>query len=194
MATVALFHSVLGIRQGVLDAAERMRSDGHEVHVPDLYDGRIFDDYPAAMAFADSLDFEAQLGRAMAAVCQLPVDLVTAGFSAGCAPAVYVATQRPVSGVVMFAEALAPSAFEMGLSWPTSVSAQSHAKVDDPFREQEMVELAIREVAAAGGTLEVFDYPGTGHLFTDATLPDEYDPAATELLWSRVLPFLGTLS
>ena len=43
---------------------------------------------------------------------------------------------------------------------------------------------------AAGGTLELFDYPGDGHLFTDPTLPKEYDPEATELLWSRVLPFV----
>jgi dienelactone hydrolase len=32
-------------------------------------------------------------------------------------------------------------------------------------------------------------YPGAGHLFTDASLPKEYDVQATTLLWSRVLPF-----
>jgi len=52
MTTVVLFHSVLGVRQGVLDAAERLRQDGHEVLVVDLYDGRTFDDYPPAMDFA----------------------------------------------------------------------------------------------------------------------------------------------
>jgi dienelactone hydrolase len=46
-------------------------------------------------------------------------------------------------------------------------------------------------VQAAGGTLEVFDYPGAGHLFTDPSLAGEYDPVGTELLWSRVLPFVG---
>jgi hypothetical protein len=43
----------------------------------------------------------------------------------------------------------------------------------------------------AGGSLEVFDYPGAGHLFTDHSLVGEYDPVGTELLWSRVLPFVG---
>ena len=42
--------------------------------------------------------------------------------------------------------------------------------------------------AVAGA--EVFDYPGRGHLFTDPSLPDEYDAAAAELLWERVLAFL----
>jgi dienelactone hydrolase len=46
MTTIALFPSVLGVRRGVLDAAERLRGDGHEVLVADLYDGRTFDDYP----------------------------------------------------------------------------------------------------------------------------------------------------
>jgi dienelactone hydrolase len=52
MTTVVLFPSVLGVRQGVLDAAERLRADGHGVHLIDLYDGRTFEDYEPAMSFA----------------------------------------------------------------------------------------------------------------------------------------------
>ena len=62
--------------------------------------------------------------------------------------------------------------------------------LEDPWREPHMIAAASAELAAGGAVLEVFDYPGTGHLFTDASLPDEYDEAATELLWSRVLPFV----
>jgi len=49
MTTIALFHSVLGVRPGVLDAAEMLRSHGHTVHVVDQYDGRVFDDYDTAL-------------------------------------------------------------------------------------------------------------------------------------------------
>ncbi len=56
-----------------------------------------------------------------------------------------------------------------------------------------MIDQAVLEVQAAGATLDVFDYPGAGHLFTDPSLPAEYDPVGTELLWSRVLPFVRTL-
>ena len=52
MTTIALFHSVLGVRQGVLDAADRLRQEGHEAPVPHLYHGWTFDDYPPAMSFA----------------------------------------------------------------------------------------------------------------------------------------------
>ncbi|TFV64360.1 hypothetical protein E4P41_02110 [Geodermatophilus sp. DF01-2] len=40
----------------------------------------------------------------------------------------------------------------------------------------------------AGGTpIEVFDHPGSGHLFTDPSLPAEDDARAAEQLWQRAL-------
>ena len=74
--------------------------------------------------------------------------------------------------------------------WPAGVDSQSHQMENDPFRDP-VEEQAARDVAAAGGHLEVFFYPGSGHLFTDPTLSGEYDPAATELMWSRVLQFVA---
>jgi dienelactone hydrolase len=38
--TVVLFHSVCGLRPAVRAAADRIRATGHEVAVPDLFDGR----------------------------------------------------------------------------------------------------------------------------------------------------------
>ena len=52
----------------------------------------------------------------------------------------------------------------------------------------------VSEIDAAGAAVEVFDYPGTGHLFTDASRPDEYDETATELLWTRALAFCASPS
>jgi dienelactone hydrolase len=191
MTTVALFHSVLGVRQGVIDAAQRLRQDGHEVLVADLYAGRTFDEYPPAMAYAWEEVGPAVLMRgAVDAVADLPDRFFVAGFSLGAMMAVYVATQRPVSGVLMASGAVPVSAFDGDVSWPAAVPAQTHSTVDDPWREAEEVAQTIADVKAGGGTLEVFDYAGSGHLFTDPTLPDEYDPVATETFWDRVLPFV----
>ena len=191
MTTVALFHSVLGVRQGVLDAAERLRQGGHEVLVVDLYDGRTFNDYPPAMDFAwKELGQRALMERALAAVADLPDGFVPAGFSLGCVLAVHVATQRPVSGVLMVAGAIPASALGDDVRWPAGVPAQTHSTLADPWREQEELDQTVRDVEAGGGTIEVFDYPGSGHLFTDPTLPDEYDPVITETFWSRALPFV----
>jgi hypothetical protein len=37
----------------------------------------------------------------------------------------------------------------------------------------------------------VFDYPGSGHLFSDPSLPAEYDAAVTETFWANALPFVA---
>ena len=37
----------------------------------------------------------------------------------------------------------------------------------------------------------MFDYPGDGHVFTDASKPDEYQPEEARVLWERALAFLG---
>lgn len=52
--------------------------------------------------------------------------------------------------------------------------------------------LAAGVVAAVRDTapLELHDdYPSTGHLFTDESLPDEYGAEAAKLFWPRVLAF-----
>ena len=191
MTTVALFPSVLGVRAGILDAAARLRHDGHEVLVVDLYEGRTFDDYEPALVLAEEeLGHPELMRRAREAVADLPDGFVSAGFSLGCVMAVHIASQRAVSGVLMVAGAIPVSALGPGQLWPTGVPAQTHSTLEDPWREQDMIDRAVHEVRAAGGTLEVFDYPGAGHLFTDASLPAEYDPVGTEMLWSRALPFV----
>jgi dienelactone hydrolase len=52
MAEVVLFHHGHGVTQGVRDFAERLSAAGHVVHVPDLYDGRVFDELEEGLAYA----------------------------------------------------------------------------------------------------------------------------------------------
>lgn len=190
MTTVVIFHSVLGIRRGELDAAARLRDAGHEVLLPDQFDGRVFDDYEPAMAFSRTLGDDYRERRGLAAVAGLPDGFVVGGFSQGSGTATFVATRRAVSGVLQFSGLNPLEWFGEGAVWPAGVDSQCHQSLGDPFRDP-VEEQAARDVAAAGGTLELFDYPGDGHLFTDPTLPDEYDAEATELLWARVLPFVA---
>ncbi len=100
----------------------------------------------------------------------------------------YVATQRPCSGVLMLSGAL-PVQMLGADAWPAGVPAQIHYTELDPLRRQEWIDTVVTDVRAAGASVEVFDYPGSGHLFTDPSLPDEYDEQAASLLWSRALAF-----
>jgi dienelactone hydrolase len=190
MTTVVIFPSVLGVRQGERDAADRLRSAGHEVLVPDLYGGVVFDEYDPAMAWSETIGNEELFERGLAAVAALPDGFVVAGFSQGSTIATVVALQRRVSGLLQLSGLNLVEWFGDDVTWPAGLDTQSHQKVDDPFRDG-VEEQALRDVEAAGATLELFDYPGAGHLFTDPTLPGEYDAEATELLWSRVLPYVA---
>jgi len=188
MTTIALFHSVLGVRLGVHDAAKRLRADGHDVLIVDQYDGRVFDDYDEAGRFAEQIGYPELMRRALQAVEHLPDGFLAAGFSNGGGMAEYVATQRPCSGVLMLSGALPMSMLGAGC-WPAELPAQIHYTQHDPFRSQDWIDAVVKDVRAAGASVEVFDYPGSGHLFTDSALLEEYDEQAAELMWSRVLAF-----
>lgn len=191
MTNIALFHSVLGARPGFHDAAERLRAAGHEVTAVDQYEGRIFDSYDEASAFAEDIGYPALMAIALRAVEHLPDGFITAGFSNGGGMAEFVATQRNVAGVLMFSGALDLSMLGVD-AWPAGVPAQIHYALDDPFRSQDAIDAVAQLVRASGAPVEVFDYPGAGHLFTDSSLPAEFDAEAAKLLWSRVLPFCAS--
>lgn len=192
MATIALFHSVLGVRPGVEDAATRLRGHGHEVQVVDQYDGTSFDDYPAAVAHAEELGFPALMQAALDLTADLPDGFVAAGFSNGAGMAEHVALHRDVGAAVLFSGAL-PLQFLGADAWPARVPVQLHYAAGDPRRNQEWVDQFLAEVRSSGATAEFHDYAASGHLFTDPSLADEFDPEATELLWKHVLRFLGAL-
>jgi dienelactone hydrolase len=185
---VALFHSALGMRPGMHDAAARLRGQGHTVVAVDQYDGQIFNDYGEAEAFVQQVGFPALMQRAVDAVRGLPDGFVCVGFSNGGGMAEYVATQRRVAGVVMCSGAL-PLPMIGIESWPAGVDAQIHYAIGDPRRPEGWAEAVAESVAAAGAKVDFYEYPGHGHLFTDASLPDEYDPDAADLLWQRVYAF-----
>jgi dienelactone hydrolase len=187
MPQIALFHSV-GVRRGVVDAAERLRAAGHEVTIVDQYNGQVFDDYAEASTYAETIGYPQLMQRALAVVEPLSDGFIAAGFSNGGAMSEYVATQRRVAGVLMLSGALPLDMLGAG-AWPDSVPAQIHYAVEDPFRRQDAVDSVADAIRAAGGVVEVFDYPGDGHLFTDASLPGEHHPGNARLLWQRALEF-----
>ncbi|MBB3084864.1 dienelactone hydrolase family protein [Geodermatophilus sabuli] len=188
MATIALFHSALGVRPGITDAADRLRAAGHDVLVVDQYGGRAFDDYAEASAYVEEVGFPALMQAALDGVGELPDGFVAAGFSNGAGMAEYVATQRRCAGALLFSGAL-PLAVMGVPGWPAGVPVQIHHGERDPFRHQEWLDAFVAEVRSGGGEVELVEYPVAGHLFTDPSLPAEFDATAAEALWERALAF-----
>ena len=188
MAEVLLFHHAQGQTTGFLAFAEELRSAGHVVHTPDLYDGRTFDSLDDGLANVEAVGFETIMGRGVEAAEQLPAELVYAGFSLGVVPAQMLAQNRPGAKGALLLHSCLPSS-EFGTGWPVGVPVQIHAMENDPFFIEEGDIEAARALVKEADQAELFLYPGDQHLFADASLPS-YDSAAAGLLTERVLDFL----
>ena len=83
MVEVVLFHHVQGLTDGVRAFADGLRTGGHTVHTPDLFDGELPATVQDGIAHVQGLGEELLRDRAQEAVDDLPSDLVYAGFSFG---------------------------------------------------------------------------------------------------------------
>jgi dienelactone hydrolase len=186
MASVALFHSVYGLRPAMRTAAERLRAAGHTVVTPDLYGVPAVDTLAEGFALADKVGFGTMLERARKAVRDLPPDAVLAGFSMGTGVVDALLPERPgTAGVLLLAGAGAT--FEQS---PAGLRAQLHvADPDLDFAPVADVDRWTAGMTAAEAMFEVYRYPGVGHLWIDEDLPD-YDALAAELTWQRCAEFL----
>ncbi len=184
MANVLLFHHALGLTSGVQAFAEAIRTAGHTVHCPDLYDGEVFESLDDGVAKAESLGFEAVMAAGVDYAERLPQGLVYAGFSLGVLPAQKLAQTRPgARGALLYHDAI-PMQF-MGAPWPTVLPVQIHVTGGDPWADPE----AIRDLMSQAEEGELFTYPGDAHLFADSSFT-EFDPESAELLMTRTLAFL----
>jgi len=191
---IILFHSVLGLRPSVAQWADTIRAAGRTVHTPDVYGGATFDSYEEGMRHVEGMGgTPAIIARTKAAVAELPEDVVYAGFSNGAVSAeLLAATRLKAPGAVLMHGAVPLLAFNVE-AWPETVPIQVHYMIGDRFREEAHLAAFAASVRRSGAPLELFDYPGTGHLVADAGLAD-YDVTAAALMLDRVLAFLRRVS
>ncbi|WP_405889002.1 dienelactone hydrolase family protein [Streptomyces sp. NBC_01136] len=189
MAEVLLFHHAQGLTSGVRAFAETLREAGHTVHVPDLYEGQVFEDIEEGAANARRIGFGSIVERGRAVAEELPTALVYAGFSLGVLPAQSLAqTRAGAKGALLFHSCVPTS--EFGDGWPQGVPVQIHGmEADEDFVDEGDLDAARALVESAPDVAELFLYPGKQHLFADNSLPSYEEHAAT-LLTRRVLDFL----
>lgn len=187
MAEVLLFHHALGLTPGCLAFAGDLRAAGHVVHTPDLYDGRIFATLDEGVGYAQQLGFGTVIERGRRAAESLPAAVVYAGFSLGVMPAQMLAQTRPDAKGALLLHSCVPLT-EFGGRWPDGLPLQIHTMADDAWGDVEVA----REIAATVEDAQLFLYPGDRHLFTDSSLPD-YDEGAATLLMQHVMDFLDDL-
>jgi dienelactone hydrolase len=191
MAEIVLFHHVLGLTAGIEAFAAQLRSAGHIVHTPDLFDGHTFSTLEEGMAHARTVGFDTILDRGITAAEALGPDLVYAGFSMGVMPAQKLAqTREGARGALLFDSCLPVT--EFGDVWPKGVPVQVHGMDADPIFADEGDLDAARALVDTTDQAELFLYPGDVHVFADSSLPT-YDRTATDLMTGRVLAFLSRI-
>lgn len=191
MATVVVFHHVLGLTTGVQALAERLRVAGHSVHTPDLFDGQTFATIDAGIAHAQAIGFGTCIERGVQSVADLPADVVYMGMSMGVLPAQLLAQTRVGARGALLLHGCVPVS-EFGDEWPAAVPVQVHAMADDPFFVGDGDLAAAQALVAQAPLAELFLYAGDGHLFSDASVA-EYDAVATATMIQRITAFLAAL-
>lgn len=188
MARILLFHSAYGLRPAVHAAADRLRAAGHEVTVPDLYDGRVVETVEEGMEIKEGIGTDELLRRAVAAAAGLGKGVVYAGFSLGASIAQNVALADEHAGGLLMLHGTS----DLRDDAATQLAVQLHVADPDPFEPDDWLNAWYLRMVAAGADVEVYRYQGAGHIYTDPDLPD-YDAEAAERTWSTALAFLTEL-
>ncbi|MET8681749.1 dienelactone hydrolase family protein [Streptomyces sp. NPDC004647] len=187
---MVLFHSAYGLRPAVQEAAERLRAAGHEVHVPDLYEGRTADSVEQGMMIKDEIGKDELLRRAVAAAAPFSDrGLVYAGFSLGGSIAQNLALADEKARGLLLLHGTSDLAEDASAD---DLPVQLHVADPDPFEPHDWLNAWYLRMRRAGADVEVYRYPGAGHIFTDPELPD-YDAEAANTTWSVALGFLQDL-
>ncbi|MFD8871209.1 dienelactone hydrolase family protein [Streptomyces sp. NPDC059590] len=188
---ILLLHSMYGLRPAVHAAADRLRAAGHEVHVPDLFEGRTADSAEEGMALKEEIGGDELLRRAVIAAAPLSDrGVVYAGFSLGGSIAQNLALgDEKARGLLLLhgTSDLPDDAATDGLP------VQLHVADPDPFEPHDWLNAWYLRMGRAGADVEIYRYPGAGHVFTDPELPD-YDEEAAEATWKVALGFLSEVA
>ena len=186
MANIAMFHSVLGLRPMEIEGAERLRAAGHDVCLPDLFNGARTDNLEEGFSVKERIGWDAICARAREAAKALPQDAFLIGISMGAGVVAEIWPARPRTRGVALLHGLAsvPRTARPGTKVQLHIGSR-----DTLFPPQEFS--AWQQAARVSGlTIDAFTYNNAGHFFTDEGSP-EYNKVATSLLWPRLLEFLA---
>ncbi|MBA6435440.1 dienelactone hydrolase family protein [Streptomyces sp. DSM 41524] len=189
-STIVLFHSAYGLRPAVHEAADRLRAAGHEVVVPDLYEGETAETVEDGMVIKERIGRDELLKRAITAAAPYSDrGLVYAGFSLGGSLAQNLALGDDKARGLLLLHGTSDIADDAAAD---DLPVQLHVADPDPFEPHDWLNAWYLRMRRAGADVEVFRYGGAGHIFTDPELPD-YDKEAAEATWRVALGFLASL-
>lgn len=190
---ILALHAWWGLNDTFRAVADRLAAEGFCALAPDIFgDGSVVTTVEEAQARIEALDEVGAEQAILGAIARLQAEpgvaggpLGVIGFSMGAAFAMWVSARAP--DVIRATVAV----YGSGGSGSGRSAVQVHAAQDDAWQPEEETAEMEAELRTAGREVESFRYPGTRHWFLEPDRP-EYDPDATALAWSRIVPFLRT--
>lgn len=187
-----------GLVGHVTALADRFAEAGYLALAPDLYHGAVATEPDEARKLLMALAMEraakdiAGAADYLAGRPERRGGIGVVGFCMGGSLALWSAT---LSGEITAAVGFYPPMDweRMSPRWDNYAgkAAMIHTAESDGGSGAAGIRTAAESIAAAGGQVDVYDYPGTHHAFFNDERPEVYDPAAAELAWNRTLELFG---
>jgi carboxymethylenebutenolidase len=187
-----------GLVPHIRDLADRFAAEGYVALAPDLYHGTTTTEPDDAMRLLMGLAMDtAAKDMAGAAHYLQDREEVTSsgvgivGYCMGGSLALWAAT---FSAEIVAAIGYYPAVpwERMAPAWQNyqGKSAMIHCSEEDGTSSADGIQQAWTAITAAGGDVEVFDYPGTRHAFFNDERPEVYDATAAATSFGRTLSLL----
>ncbi len=188
-----------GLVPHIEDLVDRFAASGYVALAPDLYHGVATREPDEANKLMMGLAMDTAARDISGAAAFLAHHDATTGtgvgvvgFCMGGSLALWSATlSEDIRAAVGFYPALPWE--RMSPHWPSysGKTAMIHCSEGDGTSAAPGIQQARAAIAAAGGRVEVFDYPGTEHAFFNDERPEVYAAEASAVAWERTIDLFG---
>jgi carboxymethylenebutenolidase len=194
---VVVIQARWGLVAHIKEVAERFAGAGFVALAPDLYHGVQAGDAAEVDKLVEELPIDrvaVDLEAAAAYLAGRPGasgKVAAVGFGTGGALAVWSATLTDrIVAAAGFYPALPWERMSPKWSEYAGKSALIHCSEEDGASAAPRIQQARAAIEGAGGSLTLYDYPGTHEAFFNDDRPEVYDDMATTSAWARTLEFL----
>jgi len=198
---VIVLHEWWGLVPHITAIADRFADAGFVALAPDLYQGRSTTDRVTARQLATDMSWERAAqdvtGAAefLAARPEVAGEIGAVGFSIGGSLALWAPTlSARVTAGVGFYPSLPWEPLRPDWSAYAGKHAVIHCTEEDGTSAAAPVRSAADAIAAAGGTVKLYDYPGSRHSFFNDDRPESYDRIDAVRAWARTIETVRRLA
>ena len=184
-----------GVNDQIRRTADRFAAEGFVAFAPDFYNGVVTKEPDEAAKL--------MMGLEMPRVAQIVADAVDellqrpeaasdkAGVTGYCMGGGLALLAPTVTDAIIATSAYYPATpwADYQPHWDAyeDKGAQIHTSEGDGGSTAEHIVAAADAITDAGGTVAIYDYPGTQHAFTSDDRPEVYDEVATDEAWARTV-------